>query len=135
MQSATYPPAVLTKAFTWAYEELGLNTAEAAHMLGLSDTALQQTALVGFPGDSPQTSVQLAFIRFYYQLITVFSGDSDRMRSWFHNHHDAINTTPKAICDSQEGIARLYAILTGADVVPINDRQDTASRVQRQEVS
>lgn len=115
MQTANYPPAVLTKAFTWAYEELGLSAADAAQLLGIKQHALQQTALVGFPDNAPQTHLQLAFIRFYYQLITVFSGDADRMRHWFHTFSPSLQSPPKSMCDSEEGLTRLIENLTLLD--------------------
>ncbi len=112
MNTANYPPAVLTKAFTWAYEELGLSAKDAAELLGINETGLKQTALVGFPDDAPQTSLQLAFIRFYYQLITTFSGDTDHMRSWFHSYDARLEGSPRMMCTSEEGITRLVESLT-----------------------
>ena len=133
MQTANYPPAVLTKAFTWAYEELGLSVAEAAQLLQINQQALRETALVGFPDDAPQTHLQLEFIRFYYQLITVFSGDTDRMRYWFYNFNASLQSTPKKLCDSAEGITRLIESLTlqkfDAPHTPANDNH---SQIQRQ---
>ena len=43
MMKSVYPPSVVTKAFTWAYQELGLSQEQASDLLGVSENALAQT--------------------------------------------------------------------------------------------
>ena len=83
MIHSTYPPSVVIKAFTWAYQEVGLNQAEAADLLGVSETSLSQTTLLGFEHGTTEYRRQLSFIRMYHLLIALSEGDSEAMQTWF----------------------------------------------------
>ena len=48
MNRSLFPTSVVTKAFTWAYQELGLNIKQASEILGISPSSLAQTTLLGF---------------------------------------------------------------------------------------
>lgn len=105
MRTANNPPAIVMKAFTWAYEELGLSSCEASQLLGISETALRQTALVGFEGDSPESEIQVAFIRMYHLLYTMSDGDTDLMIDWFTRHNPHLGVVPKEACHNLAGIS------------------------------
>ncbi|RDV26781.1 hypothetical protein DXV75_07275 [Alteromonas aestuariivivens] len=112
MTIANNPPAVVMKAFTWAYEELSLTCSEAALMLGISEQALRQTALVGFSCDSEESKQQLAFIRLYHQLYALCDGDTDTMTQWFHQYQEDIKGVPKHLCINIKGIRTLSDYLS-----------------------
>lgn len=104
MTMANNPPAVVMKAFTWAYQELGLTRCEAAQILGISEQALDTTSLVGFDVNSDESEVQVAFIRMYHLLYALSDGDTDLMLDWFTRHNPHLNTVPKTTCNNLAGI-------------------------------
>ena len=63
MNRSLFPTSVVTKAFTWAYQELGLNIKQASEILGISPSSLAQTTLLGFESGTSEYRKQLAFIR------------------------------------------------------------------------
>ncbi len=104
MTVAATQPAVVMKAFTWAYEELGWSNAQAAEFLGISEIALAQTSLVGFDTDTPEAALQLAFIRMYHLLYAMSDGDTNEMQAWLIRYNPHLGTHPEALCSSQAGI-------------------------------
>ncbi|MCW8093181.1 antitoxin Xre/MbcA/ParS toxin-binding domain-containing protein [Alteromonas sp. ASW11-130] len=113
MAIAHYQPAVIMKAFTWAYEELGLSPNEASAMLGVSEQGLLQTALVGFEIESSEAKIQLAFIRLYHLLYALSDGDNEKMIIWFTQPNLHLAATPKAMCNDIEGLLCLNEYLEG----------------------
>ncbi len=113
MSIAHYQPAVIMKAFTWAYEELGLSPAEASAMLGVSEQGLLQTALVGFEIESEEARVQLAFIRLYHLLYALSDGDSEKMMVWFTQPNLHLAQTPKSMCRDIAGLLCVNEYLAG----------------------
>ncbi|MCW8109121.1 DUF2384 domain-containing protein [Alteromonas ponticola] len=113
MTYAHYQPAVIMKAFTWAYEELGLSPFEAAAMLGVSERGLLQTALVGFDVTSAETEIQLAFIRLYHLLYALSDGDSEKMITWFTQPNLHLAETPKLMCRDKAGLTCIIDYLEG----------------------
>ncbi|MDO6567005.1 hypothetical protein Q4561_08025 [Alteromonas sp. 1_MG-2023] len=107
MIHSTYPPSVVIKAFTWAYQEVGLNQAEAADLLGISESSLSQTTLLGFEHGTTEYRKQLSFIRMYHLLIALSEGDSEAMQLWFQQYQSAIATTPKDLCFTSDGIEKV----------------------------
>ena len=77
MNRSLFPTSVVTKAFTWAYQELGLSIKQASEILGISPSSLAQTTLLGFESGTIEYRKQLAFIRMYHLLITLSEGDTD----------------------------------------------------------
>ena len=73
MNRSLFPTSVVTKAFTWAYQELGLSIKQASEILGISPSSLAQTTLLGFESGTIEYRKQLAFIRMYHLLISFFS--------------------------------------------------------------
>ncbi|QJR80678.1 DUF2384 domain-containing protein [Alteromonas pelagimontana] len=104
MTTTHNPPAVVMKAFTWAYQELGLTANEAAVMLGISEVAMHETALVGFEVETPESELQLAFIRLYHLLYALLDGDTDLMVDWFTRTNPHLNVIPKTVCHNLPGI-------------------------------
>ena len=104
MTLANNPPAVVMKAFTWAYEELGLTSSEAAQILGVSDIALRETALVGFEVASSESEVQIEFIKMYHLLYAKSDGSSDTMSGWFNSYNPHLDVVPKKACSNLPGI-------------------------------
>ena len=107
MTMSTNQPAVIMKAFTWAYEELGMTPSEAATILGVSEIGLQQTALVGYEPASSESQLQLAFIRLYHLLYALSDGDSSQMHRWFNSSNPHLNNIPRVMCANLDGINTL----------------------------
>lgn len=104
MKMANNPPAVVMKAFTWAYEELGLSVHEAAQLMGVSENALRQTSFVGFESTSSESEMQIAFIRMYHLLYAMSDGDTAQMVSWFNRPNPHLGAIPKETCHNLAGI-------------------------------
>jgi len=111
MKRSLFPTSVVTKAFTWAYQELGLNVKQASEILGISPSSLAQTTLLGFESGTTEYRKQLAFIRMYHLLIGLSEGDSDTMRAWFHEFQMPINAAPVDLCLMEDGIEQLSHFL------------------------
>ncbi len=104
MNRSLFPTSVVTKAFTWAYQELGLNVKQASEILGISPSSLAQTTLLGFESGTVEYRKQLAFIRMYHLLIAVSEGDSEQMKVWFSRYSVEFEGTPFAMCKELDGI-------------------------------
>lgn len=104
MTVTTNQPAVIMKAFTWAYEELGIPPGEAAAILGVSENGLLQTALVGYEIHSTESALQLTFIRLYHLLYALSDGDSSRMRQWYNTFNPHLADVPRELCSDIDGI-------------------------------
>lgn len=104
MRMANNPPAVVMKAFTWAYEELQLTALEASQLLGVSEKALKETSLVGFESTSDESEIQIAFIRMYHLLYAMSDGDTGQMIGWFNRHNPHLGAIPKDACHNLAGI-------------------------------
>ncbi|OJF69720.1 hypothetical protein BK026_13555 [Alteromonas sp. V450] len=111
VKNTLFPTSVVTKAFTWAYQELGLSIKQASEILGISSSNLAESTLLGFESGSPEYRKQLAFIRMYHLLITVSEGNTDAMRGWFNGFQIDLNTSPYAMCKTQDGIDSVTDLL------------------------
>ena len=98
---------MVTKAFTWAYQELGLNIKQASEILGISPSSLAQTTLLGFESGTREYRTQLAFIRMYHLLITMSEGDSEQMQVWFTRYNVDLAASPFSVCKSSDGIEQV----------------------------
>ncbi len=105
------PPAVIVKAFTWAYEELGWSRAKAAALLRVSADTLANAERAGFESDSKQTQIQLAVIRMYHLLYALSDGDTDEMQQWLTRYHDGLQAVPITLCTSQAGVEKVSRCL------------------------
>ena len=94
MKRSLFPTSVVTKAFTWAYQELGLNIKQASEILGISPSSLAQTTLLGFESGTTEYRKQLAFIRMYHLLISLSDGDSEQMKVWFRSYNVSFEMSP-----------------------------------------
>jgi hypothetical protein len=111
MYKTLFPTSVVTKAFTWAYQELGLELSQASEILGISPTSLAQTTLLGFESNTPEYRKQLAFIRMYHLLISVSEGDTEYMIRWFTQFNIALEASPFDCCKTHEGIEQVSDLL------------------------
>jgi hypothetical protein len=107
MQHTAYSNNVVTRAFTWAYQEIGFSEEQAAELLGTTLSALTRANAVGFDNASYEYRTQLAFIRMYYLLISITDGDAEVMKHWFHRYHPMLNTSPKLLCLDSDGIGKV----------------------------
>ena len=107
MDRSLFPTSVVTKAFTWAYQELGLNIKQASEILGISPSSLAQTTLLGFESGTSEYRKQLAFIRMYHLLISLSDGDSEQMKAWFSSYNITLGVTPFDMCKAYDGIERV----------------------------
>jgi|TARA_B100001059_G_scaffold203928_1_gene212911 hypothetical protein len=104
MKRSLFPTSVVTKAFTWAYQELGLNVKQASEILGISPSSLAQTTLLGFESGTTEYRKQLAFIRMYHLLISLSDGDSEQMKVWFRSYNVSFEMSPCDMCKQYDGI-------------------------------
>ena len=104
MHRSPFPTSVVTKAFTWAYQELGLNIKQASEILGISPSSLAQTTLLGFESGTVEYRKQLAFIRMYHLLISLSEGDSEQMKTWFSSYNITLESSPLEMCKEYDGI-------------------------------
>ncbi len=107
MNRSLFPTSVVTKAFTWAYQELGLNIKQASEILGISPSSLAQTTLLGFESGTTEYRKQLAFIRMYHLLISLSDGDTEQMKVWFSSYNVTLEMTPFEMCKEHDGIERV----------------------------
>ena len=107
MNRSPFPTSVVTKAFTWAYQELGLNIKQASEIIGISPSSLAQTTLLGFESGTAEYRKQLAFIRMYHLLISLSEGDSEQMKTWFSSHNITLESSPLEMCKECDGIERV----------------------------
>ncbi|WP_394222355.1 hypothetical protein [Alteromonas gracilis] len=107
MNRSLFPTSVVTKAFTWAYQELGLNIKQASEILGISPSSLAQTTLLGFESGTAEYRKQLAFIRMYHLLISLSDGDTEQMNAWFSSYNITLEMSPFEMCKEQDGIERV----------------------------
>ncbi len=107
MNRSLFPTSVVTKAFTWAYQELGLNIKLASEILGISPSSLAQTTLLGFESGTTEYRKQLAFIRMYHLLISLSDGDTEQMKVWFSSYNVTLEMTPFEMCKEHDGIERV----------------------------
>lgn len=107
MNRSIFPTSVVTKAFTWAYQELGLNIKQASEIIGISPSSLAQTTLLGFESGTTEYRKQLAFIRMYHLLISLSDGDTEQMKVWFSSYNVTLEMTPFEMCKEHDGIERV----------------------------
>ena len=107
MKRSLFPTSVVTKAFTWAYQELGLNIKQASEILDISPSSLAQTTLLGFESGTAEYRKQLAFIRMYHLLISLSEGDSEQMKVWFSSYNVTLEKSPYEMCKEYDGIERV----------------------------
>ena len=107
MKRSLFPTSVVTKAFTWAYQELGLNIKQASEILGISPSSLAQTTLLGFESGTAEYRKQLAFIRMYHLLSSLSEGDSEQMKVWFSSYNVTLEKSPYEMCKEYDGIERV----------------------------
>tara|TARA_Y100000994_G_scaffold161374_1_gene132595 strand:- start:1625 stop:2059 length:435 start_codon:yes stop_codon:yes gene_type:complete len=107
MNRSLFPTSVVTKAFTWAYQELGLNIKQASEILGISPSSLAQTTLLGFESGTTEYRKKLAFIRMYHLLISLSDGDTEQMKVWFSSYNVTLEMTPFEMCKEHDGIERV----------------------------
>ena len=118
------PPAVVVKAFTWAYEELGWSRFQAAELLSVSESALVNSQRTGFESDSEQYLIQLAFIRMYHLLYALSDGDIDEMQCWLKRYHNRLNAIPMLLCDTLDGLGQVSRCLESELNHDMDDRWD-----------
>lgn len=107
MNRSPFPASVVTKAFTWAYQELGLNIKQASEIMGISPSSLAQTTMLGFESGTAEYRKQLAFIRMYHLLISLSDGDSEQMKVWFSSYNVTLDKSPCQMCKEYDGIERV----------------------------
>ncbi|WP_420934226.1 hypothetical protein ACOJR9_17865 [Alteromonas sp. A081] len=107
MSKTPLPTNVVTKAFTWATQELGLNVTQVSEILGISTQTLAKNTLNGFENSAPAYRKQLSFIRMYYLLSAMSKGNTERIHSWFYSYNIAFGSTPSDTCSQYDGLERI----------------------------
>ncbi len=104
MSKTPFPANVVTKAFTWAYQELGLNITQVSEILGISTRELAENTLAGFENSAPAYRKQLSFIRMYYLLSAMSKADTEQMQMWFYSYNIAFGSSPADTCVQHDGV-------------------------------
>ncbi len=104
--------AVLTRAVLRAAQFLGLKQKQLAAALGVSEASLSR--LEGRRAIEPQSKegeLALLFVRAYRSLDSVFGGNEQSCRDWFHarNHH--LGGTPAELVQTVTGMVHVVEYL------------------------
>ena len=121
--------AVLSKAAFNAAKHLGLNHAELAKLLRISEeSVLQCVASERFLDPSGHEGERaLILVQIFRALDALVGGDADARVNWMNAHNQAIGDLPKHAIQSFSGLVHTLAYMNNL-VAAASDRQ--ASRLQ-----
>lgn len=105
--------AVLTKALLRAAPMLGLNGAELAAVLGVSEASVSRLT-AGTRRIEPGTKeAELAalLIRCFRSLDALVGGNDAQRLAWMRAHNRALNATPRALVATAQGLVTTLAYL------------------------
>lgn len=109
------PEVVLSKATLNASAFLGLNNAELAKVLGISEPSVSRLAsgsrLIDPRSREGQTA--LILIRIFRALDLMVGGDPNALNAWMTSHNKAIAGIPKAAIQTMHGLVHTIDYLDG----------------------
>ncbi len=100
------PAVVLSKATLNASALLGLNDAELAKVLGISEPSISRIASGSRYIDphSREGETALILVRILRSLDRLVGGDSSRRTAWMTSHNKAISGVPKTAIQTMHGL-------------------------------
>ena len=109
------PEVVLSKATLNASAHLGLNNAELAKVLGISEPSVSRLASGNRFIDprSREGQTALILVRIFRALDLLEGGDSNARTAWMTSHNKAIAGVPKAAIQTMHGLVHTIDYLDG----------------------
>lgn len=109
------PEAVLSKATLNAAGQLGLNNAELAKVLGISEPSVSRVASGHRHIDphSREGQTALILVRIFRALDLLVGGDSNARTVWMNSHNKAIAGVPKSAIQTIQGLVHTIDYLDG----------------------
>ncbi len=109
------PELVLSKATLNASTHLGLNNAELAKVLGISEPSVSRLAAGSRSIDprSREGQTALVLIRIFRALDLLVGGDSSARTAWMTSHNKAIDGDPKSAIQTLHGLVHTIDYLDG----------------------
>lgn len=107
---------VLTKATLSAAEQLGLNSADLAAVIGVSEPTISR--LKGSHGrtidpESKEGELALMLIRVFRSLDPLIGGDEGKRKAWMSSYNRALVGQPNQLIRKADGLVRTLAYLDG----------------------
>lgn len=109
------PAIVLTKATLRAAEQLGLNNADLAAVIGVSEATISRLKANGRP-INPQTKegeLALMLIRLFRSLDPLIGGDDNKRKNWMGSYNKALLGSPNQLIHKADGLVRTLSYLDG----------------------
>jgi len=109
------PAVVLTKATLSAAEQLGLDSADLAAALGVSEATVSRLRSSGrtIRPDSKEGELALLLIRVFRSLDPLIGGDELQRKRWMESHNKALQGIPGHLVRKADGLVRTLAYLDG----------------------
>ncbi|MEQ6436234.1 XRE family transcriptional regulator [Comamonas sp. w2-DMI] len=106
---------VLSKATLNAAAHLGLNNAELAKVLGISEPSVSRLAAGNrlIDPQSREGQTALILIRIFRALDLMVGGDTSARNAWMTSHNRAIGGVPKAAIQTMHGLVHTVDYLDG----------------------
>lgn len=109
------PAAVVTKATLRAAQQLGLNNAGLAAVLGVSEASVSrlkaQSRTIGI--NDKEGELALMLIRLFRSLDPLVGGDEARRAAWMSSHNKALRGIPDQLIRKVDGLTRTLDYLDG----------------------
>ncbi len=101
------PGEVVTEALLRAAGNLGVKQATLAQIIGLSPASVSRMPRRPLPVESKAGELALMFLRVYRSLYTLFGGNLEQCRLWFHSENKHLCNRPVDMVQSIQGINRV----------------------------
>lgn len=114
-QPAPDAAVVLTKATLRAAEQLGLNNAELAAVIGISEATVSRLKARGRPISpvSKEGELALLLIRVFRSLDPLTGGDERKRMKWMGSYNKALLGQPNQLIRKVDGLVRTLSYLDG----------------------
>lgn len=106
---------VLTKATLSAAEQLGLNNADLAAVIGVSEPTMSRIKSSGrtIAPESKEGELALMLIRVFRSLDPLIGGDDGKRKIWMSSYNKALVGHPSQLIRKADGLVRTLAYLDG----------------------
>ena len=107
--------AVLAKATLSAAEQLGLNHADLAAVIGVSEATISRfnSHARTIDPSSKEGELALMLIRVFRSLDTLVGGDEGKRKAWMSSYNKALVGQPNQLIRKADGLVRTLAYLDG----------------------
>ncbi|MCH9697846.1 MAG: MbcA/ParS/Xre antitoxin family protein [Gammaproteobacteria bacterium] len=103
---------VLCKALLNVQQQLGMNQTELGQLIGLDRSSISRLQKRGaLNPDSKSGELATYLIRIYRALFVLMGGDMTAMRHWMDTHNKHLQSIPKQLMASAEGLVRVMHYL------------------------